>query len=136
MTPIVTDIYRYPVKGLSGESLPVAALHPGQTITGDRMYALGRPGLQFDTKNPVWMPKTNFLALVRDARLAELETRYDDAMSVLTISRDAESQLSADLSQPAGRAALETFFWNIPVGRHLRSTHPAQGRWTQLLRPR
>ncbi|MDG2270214.1 MAG: MOSC domain-containing protein, partial [Alphaproteobacteria bacterium] len=56
------------------------------------------------------MPKTNFLALVRDARLAELETRYDDATSVLTISRDAESQLSTDLSQPAGRAALETFF--------------------------
>ncbi len=74
------------------------------------MYALGRPGLQFDTKNPVWMPKTNFLALVRDARLAELETRYDDATSVLTISRDTESQLSTDLSQPAGRAALKTFF--------------------------
>ena len=74
------------------------------------MFALGRPGFQFDTQNPIWMPKTNFLALVRDARLAELATRYDDSTSVLTVSRASELLLSADLSQASERSALEAFF--------------------------
>ena len=65
MPATVTDIYRYPVKGFSGERLPEADLQPGQTLRGDRMFALGRPGVVFDVKHPTWMPKTNFLALVR-----------------------------------------------------------------------
>lgn len=110
MPATVTDIYRYPVKGLSGEKLTETELLPGQTITGDRMFALGRPGVSFNVENPVWMPKTNFLALVRDARLAELTTRYDDASATLSVRNDGDEVISADLSSPDGRAALESFF--------------------------
>lgn len=110
MPASVTDIYRYPVKGLSGEKLMETRALPGQTITGDRMYALGRPGFAFDVENPVWMPKTNFLALVRDARLAELTTRYDDANATLSIQQDGEEVIVVDLSSANGRATLEAFF--------------------------
>jgi uncharacterized protein YcbX len=110
MPAILTDIYRYPVKGLSGERLPHALLEAGATILGDRMFALGRPGLHFDVDNPVWMPKTNFLALVRDARLAELSTLFDDATSILSISENGTILLSVDLSTTAGRAKVEGFF--------------------------
>lgn len=110
MTGTVTEIYRYPVKGLSGEALGELALKSGQTVPGDRLYALGRPGFYFDTDKPVWMPKTNFLALVRDARLAELTTQYDDATSVLTVARHGHTVLSAKLSEHRGREALEAFF--------------------------
>lgn len=109
MTMNVTGIYRYPVKGLSGESLAEADLQPGQTIRGDRMFALGRPGLVFDVKDLTWMPKTNFLALVRDARLAELDTCYDDATGLLSVHKDGEEMLSADLSRTDGRRELEEF---------------------------
>lgn len=109
MTAMVTDIYRYPVKGLSGERLPNVEVQTGQTILGDRMFALGRPGLQFDTQRPVWIPKTNFLALVRDARLAELSTRFDDTTSVLTVSQGVEELLNINLSQANGRSELEQF---------------------------
>lgn len=110
MNGTVTGIYRYPVKGLSGEELAEISLKTGQTVAGDRLFALGRPGFQFDIDNPVWMPKTNFLALVRDARLAELSTLYDDATSVLTVAHSGETVLTAKLLEDAGRAALETFF--------------------------
>ena len=109
MPMIVNGIYRYPVKGFSGEELPQADLQPGQTIAGDRMFALGRPGLAFDVTNPVWMPKTNFLALVRDARLAELRTRYDDSSGLLSVGSGDEELLTVDLSHAAGRAELEAF---------------------------
>lgn len=110
MTGTVTEIYRYPVKGLSGEKLPEMVLKTGQTVPGDRLYALGRPGFHFDTDNPVWMPKTNFLALVRDARLAELSTQYDDATSALRVGHHGKTVLTAILSEDAGRGALEEFF--------------------------
>ena len=109
MPATVTDIYRYPVKGLSGEKLVETRLSPGQTITGDRIFALGRPGFSFNIENPVWMPKTNFLALVRDAQLAELTTRYDDASNTLTVRLDGNEVIAADLSSADGRAQLETF---------------------------
>ena len=74
------------------------------------MFALGRPGLHFDIDNPVWMPKTNFLALVRDARLAELSTLFEDVTSVLSISENGTVLISADLTTTAGRAQVEGFF--------------------------
>jgi uncharacterized protein YcbX len=37
---IIHSIYRYPVKGLSPEALPRIALAPGETVPGDRLYAI------------------------------------------------------------------------------------------------
>jgi len=38
--------------------------------------ALGQPDFAFDTANSVWMRKMNFLALLRDKRLAELNALH------------------------------------------------------------
>jgi len=110
MNASITEIRSYPVKGLTGLVLAQATLEKGQTIAGDRRFALGRPGFAFDTENPVWMPKTNFLALVRDEKLAELDAGFDDMTSVLTLQQDTRAVLSADLSGAEGRTAVETFF--------------------------
>lgn len=110
MNTSISEIRSYPVKGLSGRILPRATLEKGQTIAGDRRFALGRPGLVFDTDNPVWMPKTNFLALVRDERLAELDAAFDDATGELTLRQGAQTVLNADLTSPDGRTAVEAFF--------------------------
>lgn len=106
----VSEIRGYPVKGLSGRILPHATLEEGQTIQGDRRFALGRPGFAFDTENPVWMPKTNFLALVRDERLAELDAYFDDTEGELTLRQGTRVVLAANLSNSDGRAKVEAFF--------------------------
>lgn len=110
MDSIIAEIRSYPVKGLSGRILSRTHLQPDETIQGDRRFALGRPGFAFDTDNPVWMPKTNFLALVRDEKLAELDAGYDEETDTLTLRADDRVVLAAKLSTPDGRSRVEAFF--------------------------
>jgi uncharacterized protein YcbX len=106
----VHAIYRYPVKGLSPEPLVQTTLTVGQTVPGDRIYAIenGRSG--FDPAVPKYQPKMRFLMLMRNERLAMLRTRYDDASRTLAIDYDGREAARGDLSMPAGRAAVEAFF--------------------------
>ncbi len=110
MNASISEIRSYPVKGLSGHILAQTTLENGQTISGDRRFALGRPGFAFDTENPIWMPKTNFLALVRDEKLAELDAGFDNITNILTLRQDTRVVLTADLSSSAGRSEVEAFF--------------------------
>ena len=59
MAVTVTDICRYPVKGLSAEHLERVALEPGEGLPHDRRFALAHGATTFDPHNPQWLPKTN-----------------------------------------------------------------------------
>ena len=48
--------------------------------------------------------------LARNERLAELDSRFDDATNLLTIRRDGQIVASGDLETAAGRAAIEAYF--------------------------
>ena len=104
------SIYRYPVKGLSPERLSAVRLEPGQTLPADRKYAIENGPSGFDPAAPAYLPKTRFLMLMRNERLATLDTRYDDATHVLTIHSDGRELARADLSTKEGRLAIEAFF--------------------------
>jgi uncharacterized protein YcbX len=106
----VAALYRYPVKGLSAEALPYAALSPGQTVPGDRNYAIENGPTGFDPDAPRYFPKSRFLMLMRDERLAALRSHYDDAGRVLTIHANGEEAMRADLGTAEGRATVERFF--------------------------
>ena len=110
MEPSVASIHRYPVKGLSPESLPRVELSPGEGLPHDRRYALHVGAGGFDPAAPAWMAKTNFLMLMRDERLARLRTRFDPATSVLSIERDGKQVARGNLEDPAGRMVVEQFF--------------------------
>jgi uncharacterized protein YcbX len=110
MTASIAQIYRYPVKGLTPESLPRVALTPGEGLPADRRYALHVGNSPFDATAPQWMAKTNFLMLMRDERLAKLRTRFDDKTNVLTIERDGKRVAHGDLTDPNGRIVVEQFF--------------------------
>jgi uncharacterized protein YcbX len=106
----VEAIYRYPVKGLSAEALPHATLSPGKTVPGDRSYAIENGPTGFDPASPQYFPKTRFLMLMRDERLAALHSHYDDASRILTIRVNGEEAIRADLGTAEGRAATERYF--------------------------
>ncbi len=106
----ITDIYRYPVKGLSPEPLPRVALAPGRTLPADRRYAVENGPSGFDPADPKWMSKAYFLMLQRDEWLAGLQTRFDDANNVLTIRRNGSVATEGDLETAQGRTAVEQFF--------------------------
>jgi hypothetical protein len=106
----LASIYRYPVKGLSPEPLASVNLEVGGTLPADRRYAIENGPSGFDPSSPVWMPKSHYLMLMRNERLAALRTHFDDANNVLTIHRDGEVAASGDLETTEGRAAIEAFF--------------------------
>ena len=106
----IQSIYRYPVKGLSPEPMPRAELAEGKTLACDRIYAIENGPSGFDPGNPAYLPKQRFLMLMRNARLAELRTRFDDQSHVLTIRSENREAARGDLRTPEGRAAIERFF--------------------------
>ena len=121
MIGIVQKIYRFPVKGLSEDSLQTVKLCPGEAIHDDRRFALlasnhGNSGEKLD-----WKPKTSFLALVRHQKLAALETQYDDKSTRLTIRRRGIKIAEGKLANNIGRAILEEFF-----AAYLGSDHPGK----------
>lgn len=106
----VARIYRYPVKGLSGEFLDRTELSVKQGLRGDRRFALARAGTRFETGEPHWLPKTSFLTRTQDERLAALTTSYCEADGTLTICRDGRQVVQANLTTPVGRGVVEEFF--------------------------
>jgi uncharacterized protein len=110
MTLTITELYRHPVKGLSPESLARVTLTPGEGLPQDRRFALAHGSTAFDPAAPQWLPKTNFLMLMRNERLAKLRTRYEDASGILTIERDGKAVAHANILDQAGRSVIEQFF--------------------------
>ena len=110
MSPTVHSLYRYPVKGLSPEPLPRVALTKGDYFPGDRLFAIENGPAGFDPAAPAHQSKIKFLMLMRNARLATLRTRYDDASGRLIIHAEGREAVSADTSSADGRLAVEAFF--------------------------
>ncbi len=106
----IAHIRRYPVKGLSAEALASVVLEAGGGVAEDRRFALAHTPVHFDRDSPRWLPKTSFLMLMRNERLAALETRFDEATGVLTVFRDGKEVARGRITEPVGRAVIEDFF--------------------------
>lgn len=105
----IRAIHRYPVKGLTPEPLARTTLAVRQTIPCDRMYAIENGPSGFDAAEPRYLPKQRFLMLMRNARLAELRTAFDESSHTLTIRSENREAARGNLRTPAGRAAIESF---------------------------
>jgi uncharacterized protein YcbX len=105
----VNAIYRYPVKGLSPEPLERVRLAVGETVPGDRLYAIENGPSGFDPAAPQHQPKMHYLMLMRNERLATLQTHFDQASHMLTIVHGGREVARGDLRTPAGRSTIEAF---------------------------
>ena len=106
----IASLYRYPVKGLSPEPLQHVTLEAGQTLPADRRYAIENGPSPFDPQAPAWLPKAYFLMLMRNERLAGLQTHFEDESHLLTIRKDGQVAARGDLETAEGRTAIEQFF--------------------------
>ncbi len=106
----IAQIFRYPVKGLSPEPMSKAELSPGRAIPLDRAFALAHGSTQFDAVNPKFLPKSKFLMLARNERLAALRCRYHDESQELVIEREGKQVARGRLDMPVGRQMIEQFF--------------------------
>lgn len=105
----LADLYRYPVKGLAGQTLAAAELAAGGTLPHDRRFAIVHGASQCDPTAPSWQPKRQFLQRMTDERLALLGIDYDDATEALTLKRDGKQVARGLLSMPIGQELINQF---------------------------
>lgn len=106
----IDSLYRYPVKGLTPESLEGAKLSPGRCIPWDRAFALAQGNATLDPEHPSWVPKTNFMCLVRNTTIAALKTRFDEAAQQFSITTPEGETFAANPMTDEGQAKLTQFF--------------------------
>ena len=106
----VTALYRFPVKGLSPQSLETVSCKAGETFPFDRAYAIENGSRDFDPINPKYYPKAKFLQLMTNEQLAALQTEFDDETQSLKILRNGKQVAAGNLALPIGRQLIEQFF--------------------------
>ncbi len=107
--PTIATLVHYPIKGLSGFITAQAALNAGEGMPMDRVYAVENGSHRFEAQNPKWFPKTHFLQLMRNERLAGLTLDFDEESHTLTLYRDAKQVAKGSLKSKLGRQMIEQF---------------------------
>lgn len=118
---LIKNLFRYPVKGLSAEALTETILAPGQAIAWDRAFALAQGDAPFDPAAPAFLPKSNFMCLMRNGRIALLDARFTADPPRLTITAPDATAVTADPTMPAGRAIIARFLTDY-LGDEARGT--------------
>ena len=111
--PVVTNLYRYPIKGLSAQPVQSVAIRGGEPFPFDRVFALLRPGMPVTADNPKWGKKGLFVMLMLDEGLASVRTHLDQHTLQLSVFDGQRQVLAADLGDAAGRAAAASFFHRL-----------------------
>ncbi|MEO0730469.1 MAG: MOSC domain-containing protein [Pseudomonadota bacterium] len=106
----VAKIYQYPVKGLTPHRLEAVDVTEGEPLPFDRAFAIERATGKFDPLAPSYLPKVNFLMLMRDEKLAQLDAKFDETDQSLSIHRDGRRVVRGALDTPIGRSMIEQFF--------------------------
>ena len=104
------------MKGLSPEPLPRVVLTPGQTVPGDRLYAIENGPSGFDPAHPVHLSKMRFTVLAKIAEVARARTAYDEETGVLRATADGMAPFAGDLRRASGRAAFEAWLGELLGG--------------------
>jgi GntR family transcriptional regulator/MocR family aminotransferase len=111
--PVLKNIYRYPIKGLSAQPLVQIELEARKPFPNDRVFALVRPGAPFDTSEPRWGKKGLFVMLMLEEALARVRTTLDVETLQLTVTQDNHRLLVADLDEDGARRRVEELIWQL-----------------------
>ncbi len=107
---VVTDIYRYPIKGLGGERLPSVTLYDGLGIACDRRWGLAtRDWDELFSSGDKWRPWEYCLSMKKHERLALLSVSVreeQEDVPMLAVSVQGKEEVCAHPED----AQLEKFF--------------------------
>src|SRR5260370_17340597 len=99
-----------PAKVLPPGAWGPVAWEVGQPLPADRRYAIENGPSGFDPAAPAWMPKSQFLMLMRNERLAGLQTHFEDSTNLLTIRDGGKVAAPGDLETAEGPPPIQRFF--------------------------
>ena len=116
MTGVLTDLFVYPIKGLSGQRLERVTLTPERGFPFDRMVALAPrdSSCVLDPDQPLTVAAFHELyAQIRYARLAGICTDFDPITGRLHVSVQGNPVLDCLLSTGEGREAASLLLANV-----------------------
>ena len=58
-----------------------------ECLPHDRRFAIALGSTRFDPEHPEWLPKTDFIMLMRDEKLAQSQTHFDVESGVLAVAK-------------------------------------------------
>jgi len=119
----ITHLYRYPIKGLSPESLSQTPVFKAQGLPLDRRFALAQGDNDFDSVQPQHQSKTNYLMLMKNEKLAALHSSYHEQTGYLTLKLANKTQIHASLRDSLGVSLIEDFFHSYLAGE-IRGQRP------------
>jgi uncharacterized protein YcbX len=119
MKPRIVGLWRYPVKGLGGESLNAIEVTRAAGAIGDRRFALAHDGSGYDPAAPGWRKKKEFLQLAQDPGLASLSAALEPVSGRITLAAGfgRGAQAVGRPAVPEERRRLEQFIADHAVGR-------------------
>jgi uncharacterized protein YcbX len=102
----LTHLWRWPVKGLGGQSLDSVEVEAGQLFPFDRAFALENGPSDFDPANPQHVAKLQFVCMVHQPSTGRMTAAYDEATGMLTITALDGRSLSVDPQSPGDLESL------------------------------
>lgn len=112
MTGRVTSLWRHPIKAHGREELDAVTLIAGQTMPGDRVWAVTHEASKTD--GSAWAHCANFSRAAKAPQLMAITARLDDTTGRVTLSHPDRDDLdfAPDGPEPEIRAFLD---WVAPL---------------------
>ena len=109
MAARVADIFRYPVKSLSGEVLSAVELRAGSGIPHDRRFAIARASGRVNGSPAGRQSRSQFFTLADIDKLAQLQVAFDPNTGNLTLGRYGKTVTRGTATEPMGRLLIDQF---------------------------
>jgi MOSC domain-containing protein len=117
VTGTVTNLWRHPIKSHGREALDQVTLTAGQTMPGDRVWAVAHENSNADGSE--WVPCANFSRGSKAPGLMAIDARFDDATGRVTLTHLKQPDL---VFSPENPDDLERFLdWVRPLMPENRS---------------
>ncbi|MFT5342763.1 MAG: hypothetical protein ACI9BH_001977 [Paracoccaceae bacterium] len=94
MTGMVTSLWRHPIKSHGRESLDAVTLIAGQTMPGDRVWAVAHEQSKAD--NSVWSRCANFSIGAKAPNLTAIIAQLNEQQNTVTLSHPDQPDLTFD----------------------------------------
>jgi uncharacterized protein YcbX len=111
MTHTVTNIWRHPLKSHGREALETVALTAGQTMPGDRVWAVAHEMSKADGSE--WADCFNFTRGSKAPALMAINARYDEAAGQITLTHPDRPEITFDPDAPEDLARF--LEWEKPL---------------------
>jgi len=128
MLGTIQTLYNYPIKGLTAQQVGEAKLLTGEGFPLDRIFGFARYDSGFDPKSPEPLPKDRFLVLVKEERLAGLQSTFNPETMQLKLAVQGRVVFEDDLSKEKGvRRSIDFFSTMFDLNEDKRPIFASSG---------